>query len=93
MASLYISYFGGVENNCAARPAKSETVTTSGTSAQGAVNTDGAAVVSLFSTAAHWVTVGSNPTATATNGFYLPASTLMWLDMDGLGNRLAAITA
>lgn len=94
MASLIISYYGGVENHCAAAPLGSETVTTSGVSAQGAANTEGAAVASLWSTAAHYVTVGANPTAAAANSFYLPASTVMWIDLrPNLTDKIAAITA
>lgn len=94
MADLIISYFGGVENEVASQPLGSETVTTSGTSAQGAANAKGAAVASLFSTAAHYVTVGANPTAAATNSFYLPASTVMWVDLrSNLTDKIAAITA
>lgn len=94
MASLLISYYGSVENNCPGDPIGAETVTTSGTSAQGAVNTDGAVVASLWSDAAHYVTVGDDPTAAATNSFYLPASTLVWLDLRAnLSDKIAAITA
>ena len=92
MADLIISYYGGVTNQCAAIPLGSETVTTSGTSAQSGANDDFGAVASLFSTTAHYVTSGSDPTATAANGVYLPASTLVWLDLTN-GHKFAAITA
>lgn len=93
MATLYISYYGGVQNDCASEPLKSETVTTSTSSAQSSANSNGAAVASLWSDTAHYVAIGSNPTATATNGFYLPASTLFWLDLrDNLSDKFAAIT-
>lgn len=94
MASLIISYYGGVSNQCASSPILSETVTTSGTSAQSAANTAGAAVASLFSDAAHYFTIGDNPTAAAANSVYLPASTLVWVDLkDAVTAKFAAITA
>lgn len=93
MASLYISYFGKSEGGCAGAPISGETVTTSTTSAQGAVNTKGASLAFLFSDTAHWVTMGSSPTATSTNGFYLPANVNFPVDLDGLDKRFAAITA
>ena len=93
MASLIISYYGSVQNSCASTPLFTETVTTSGTSAQGTANAKGGVVASLYSTAAHYFTVGSNPTAAATNSAYLPASTLLWLDLNTLGDKIAAITA
>lgn len=94
MADLIISFYGAVDNGCAGDPLGSETVTTSGTSAQSAANTEGAVVASLYSTAAHYVTVGNDPTAAAANSFYLPASTVMWLDLRAnLTDKIAAITA
>ena len=93
MASLIISYYGGVQNGCAASPLFTETVTTSGTSAQGTAIAKGGVVASLYSTAAHYFAVGANPTAAATNSGYLPASTVMWIDLDTLGDKIAAITA
>ncbi|WP_230280265.1 hypothetical protein [Croceicoccus sp. Ery15] len=94
MASLIISYYGGVSNHCASSPLKSETVTTSGTSAQSTANTSGAAVASLFSDTAHYFTIADNPTASAANGVYLPANTLVWVDLrDALTAKFAAVTA
>lgn len=94
MATLNISYFAAVENNCASGPMGSESVTTSGTSAQGSANSNGASVARLWSDVAHWVATGSNPTATSTNGFYLPASQFFDLDLsESLTDKIAAITA
>lgn len=90
MATLYVSWIGGVSNNCAREPIKSETVTTSGTSAQSGANPSGA-IVQLFSDAAHYVDVGSDPTATAANGVYVPASTLYHIAVPD-GVKIAAIT-
>lgn len=91
MASLYVSYYAAVENDCASLPMKSEVVTTSGTSAQSTANTNGALVAMLFSDAAHYVTIGSNPTAAAGTSVYLPAGVPLWLRL-AMGAKLAAIT-
>lgn len=93
MASLYISHFASVQNGCASGPIGSQTLTTSGTSAQSAANVGGGAVARLFSDTAHWVTVGSNPTATSTNGFYVPANQFFDLDLGSVTDKIAAITA
>lgn len=93
MASLIISYFGKTEGGAVGTTLGSETVTTSGTSAQSEINSKGAAVAFLHSSAAHWVTVGTDPTATSTNGFYLPANVLVPYDLDGITSKFAAITA
>lgn len=90
MATLYVSWLGGVVGPIGREPIKSETVTTSGTSAASSTNND-ASVVQLFSDAAHYVDVGANPTATATNGTYVPANTLYWLSVPA-GVKIAAIT-
>lgn len=91
MATLYVSYYGAVENGCASDPLASETVTTSGVSAQSGANNKYGVVASLFSTAAHYFTVGANPTAASTNSCYLPANTLLWVALDG-NQKIAAIT-
>lgn len=91
MASLYISYFGGVADECARSPLGSEVVTTSATSAQSTANPEGGIVAMLFSDTAHYIAEGANPTAAAGSGVYLPASTALWLSVKG-GYKLAAIT-
>lgn len=93
MASLYVSFFSGVQNGCASSPAGSQTLTTSGTSVQSNANTNGSTVASLHSDTAHWVTIGSNPTATSSNGFYLPANVMVWVDLGPTTDKIAAITA
>lgn len=90
MATLYVSYYGAVDNQCASLPLGSEAVTTSATSAQANGNAS-AAVVMVFSDTAHYVTFGSNPTATMGTGAFIPANTPFWLD--NTGAKLAAITA
>lgn len=93
MADLHISLFASVQNGCASGPLGSQTLTTSITSAQGNANAGGASVARLYSEAAHWVTVGSNPTATSTNGFYMPAGQFFDLDLGSITDKIAAITA
>ena len=90
MATLYVSWLGGVSKGVGLSPVKSETVTTSATSAQSGAN-PAAEVVQLFSTGAHYVAVGTEPTATTANGVYVPANTLYNLAVPN-GRKIAAIT-
>lgn len=89
MATLYISYYNTVENNCAKKPMASETVTTSGTTAAASSPQDVSCVAMLFSDAAHYIT--TNESATATAGGYLPASVGHWLALEP-GDVISAIT-
>lgn len=89
MATLYVSWLGGAVLNCAVDPVKGETVTTSGTSAQSGVN-PGGRVAQLYSDTAHYVMTGSDPTASADNGLYVPANAIYWLSV-GSRQRIAAI--
>ena len=97
MATAYIS-FGKMATTAndqggpvvSGAPDLTETVTTSGTSAQSsAAPSTGVAVV--FSSAAHYVTVGDNPTATTANGWYVPAAQLFDIKVKA-GEKLAFIT-
>lgn len=90
MSTLYVSWGGGVSNNCLLNPSKTETIDTSATSAQSGTNPN-AAVVQLFSDAAHYVAVGASPTATTSNGTYVPANQLYYLSL-APGHRIAART-
>jgi hypothetical protein len=92
MASLYVSFYGGVDYGVASRPSGSEVVTTSGTSAKTSGN-DGGVVASVFSDAAHYVNVGPSASVTAAAGTsaYVPANTLVWLKLTQ-GDEIAAIT-
>jgi hypothetical protein len=90
MATLYVSWLGGAVLNCAVDPIKSETVTTSGTSAQSGAN-PGARVAQLRSDAAHYVTTGGDPTATAGKSVYVPANETYYLAV-GSNQKIAAIT-
>lgn len=97
MADLIISYFDNVDKGCAGSPIKSETVNTSTTTAASGAIPEKADVAVLYSTVAHYVTFGEGtPTAAASNSFYLPASTQMWLRTyvgEGQTRKFAAITA
>lgn len=97
MADLIISYFDTVDKYVAGTPLKSETVTTSGTPAASAAIPVKSDVCSIFSVAAHYVTIGEGtPTAAASNSFYLPANQIMWLRTfvaEGQTVKIAAITA
>lgn len=91
MASLIISYYSAIDRNCAKAPSGSVTVTTSATSAQSAAAT-GPVVAMLYSDVAHYFKDGTNPTASAAAGAYLPANTPLWLALRA-GDKIAAVTA
>jgi hypothetical protein len=92
MATLYVSWLGGVEKYVAKDPLGCTTVTTSGTSAKTSTN-PGAAIAVVFSDAAHYVNTGpsASVTATATNGIYVPANVERHIAMN-FGDEIAAIT-
>lgn len=94
MATLYVSYIGGVSNGVANNPLGCVTVTTSTTSAKTTGNANrGAALVSVFSDTAHYVTAGPSASvvATAANSIYVPANVERHLAID-VGEEIAAIT-
>jgi len=96
MATLYVSYLGGVEKQVAYDIVGSETITTSGTSAQSAAIPQHAGIAVFYSDTAHYVLTGTNPTATATTGLYIPANFAREISIkNGKGNtlKIAAITA
>ena len=96
MATLYISYFGDVADECASTPISSETVTTSTTSAASGAIPAGAKVAAIVSDTAHYVTINTGtPTAAITNSFYLPANTMRELRVNKevtASKKIAAIT-
>ena len=97
MATLILSYLGGASKGVAYDIIGSETVTTSGTSAQSAAFPIEAEIVQVYCVdAAHYVKMGANPTASATAGFYVPAATVrefkLKAGMGVSGYKLAAIT-
>lgn len=91
MATLYISRYAGVSHNCGQDPMGTQALTTSGTSAQSTANTNGASVAMLFSDVAHYVTEGSDPTATTANSVLVPGGVPIWLRLT-MGHKLAALT-
>lgn len=94
--TLYISYFGGVSKDVAFGPVSSETVSTSTSSAASGAIPIQAAIASLYAAVDHYVTIGTGtPTATATNGFFLPAGTQRDIAIpngQGAALKIAAIT-
>lgn len=97
MATLYVSYYGSVDKLCAGDPIKSETITTSGTSAAGGTIPDGAMVACIVSDTSHYVTIGTGtPTAAATNGGIQFANSPLWLRIQTANRaalKVAAVTA
>ena len=94
MATLYVSYLGGVDYSVAKNPLGSATITTSGTTARAAGNaTRSAAIAVVTSDAAHYVSVGpaDSVTASAATGLYVGANQQREIAL-GLGEDVAAIT-
>ena len=89
MATLHVSFCSAVQYGVANDPSAYEAVTTSGTNAA-TTNNPGAPIAFLFSDAAHFVNIGA--AATSSNGFYLPANTLVPFALDN-GEEINAITA
>lgn len=97
MATLYISYFANVDKGVAGDPIKSESITTSGTSAASGVVPGNAVVAKIQSEAAHFVTIEiGTPTASAGNSLYLGAGEAQFIRVRSAGRsdlKIAAITA
>jgi hypothetical protein len=94
MATLYVSYIGGVQDMVAKDPISTVTVTTSGSTAKtAAAAPDEAKIAVIFSDAAHYVNTGAQAsvTAAASNGIYVPANTERHLRINP-GDGIAAIT-
>jgi len=95
MATLTISYFGSIREGIACDPIKSETVTTSTSSAASGVVPANAKVAMLHSTVEHYATVGTGtPSAAIGNGFYLPANQPIPIHVNDVGGtyKFAAVT-
>ena len=95
MATLQVSYIGGVENHVARTILGGTTITTSGTSAKTAVAAPlGTEIAIVVSDAAHRVVSApqASVTATATNGLYVPANVEREFAINA-GDGIAAITA
>ena len=94
MATLYVSYIGGVQYSVAKEPISCVTVTTSGTTAKtAAAAPDNAAIAVVVSDAAHYVNTGpqASVTAAASNGMYVPANVERHFAINP-GDGIAAIT-
>lgn len=97
MATLYISYYAGGDAGCASDPIKSETVTTSVTSAASGTVPPNAVMAMIVSSAAHYVTIGTGtPTAAASNGGVQFTNVPLWLRISSASRaalKIAAVTA
>lgn len=99
MATLLISLFGNVDKECAGSPLGTVSLSTSGTSAATSALNVRAVVAAFYSDTAHYVAIGGDGdtlTASASNGFYLPASTLYWQRFyvaTGQAVKVSAVTA
>jgi hypothetical protein len=96
MATLYISYFGGVRDGCPYQPISTEALTTSTTSGEAGAIPAGAKVARFFSSVEHYITEGlaaDTNTAAVTNGFYYPASSFYDVEVNhivGAARQFAA---
>jgi hypothetical protein len=94
MATFYVSYLGGAQFGVAKEPISTVTITTSGSTAKTAAAAPAdAAIVTVFSDAAHYVNVGpqTSVTAAASNGMYVPAGCAREIAINP-GDGVAAIT-
>lgn len=94
MATMYVSYLGGVQYMVAKEPIAAVTITTSGTTAKtAAAAPPGAAIAVIVSDAAHYVNTGpqASVTAAATNSMYVPANVERHFAINP-GDGVAAIT-
>ena len=69
---------------------QSETVTTSGTSAQGSLAATGGDIAQIFCDTAVYALAGANPTASATAGIYVPGGQAAYLILNP-GDKIALI--
>ena len=94
MATMYVSYLGGVQYSVAKEPISATTITTSGTTAKTAAAAPAeAAIAVVISDAAHYVNTGAQAsvTAAASNGMYVPANVERHIAINP-GDGIAAIT-
>lgn len=75
MATVYISMApaGQKQTDIHFGPGRSETITSSGTSAAGSLLARSQEAVTVFSATAVYATIGANPTASTSVGYYVPA--------------------
>lgn len=94
MATLYVSYLGGVQYGVAKEPISAVTVTTSTTTAKtAAAAPDNAGIAVVVSDTAHYVNTGpqASVTAAASNSIYVPANVERHFAINP-GDGVAAIT-
>lgn len=94
MATMYVSYLGGVQFGVAKDPVSATTITTSGTTAKtGAAAPADAMIAVVVSDTAHYVNTGPQATveAAASNGMYVPANVERHIAINP-GDGVAAIT-
>lgn len=94
MATMYVSYLGGVQFGVAKDPISATTITTSGSTAKTSAAAPASACIAVVvSDAAHYVNVGpqASVTAAASNGMYVPANVERHIAINP-GDGVAAIT-
>lgn len=94
MATMYVSYLGGVQYGVAREPLATVTITTSGTTAKTAAAAPaGAAIAVVFSDAPHYVNTGpqAGVEAADTSGMFVPANVERHIAINP-GDGVAAIT-
>lgn len=69
---------------------RSESITSSGASAQGTFTATAGEVAQIYCDTAVYVKVGSNPTAAAATALYVPPTTLVHMALSG-GDKVAVI--
>ena len=72
------------------RNLRSETITSSGASAAGALDARRSEVALIYCATAVYATAATSPTATATNGVYVPATTPTYIALNE-GDSIAVI--
>lgn len=75
MATVYVTAApaGQKQTDISFGPARSETITSSGTAAQGSLVAKSQEAFTIFVSTAVYAQVGPNPTASPTAGYYVPA--------------------
>ncbi|MEM8616613.1 MAG: hypothetical protein AAGF20_06725 [Pseudomonadota bacterium] len=94
MATMNVSWLGGVDREVGVTPKGGDDVTTNAPGgATVRVENPGGLIAQMFSDAPHYVAVGDNTTNVASdNRVYVPASQTYWLRVDN-GQFLCAIEA
>lgn len=97
MATVYVTLGdvgakteNGITNVFRSGSLSSETITSSGTTAAGSLVATGRQVAQIVCATAVYATAAAAPTATATNGVYVPANMPVYIAMQ-LGDKIAVI--